>query len=867
MDYNENFQPDNSQQDPKPKKGKGAKVALIVIASVVAMTLISAAAIWFFVVPTLPLKSLNTADIAVRRKDDGVKRKKNKDKKDDDKKSGDDDVVEDVELTEENEPTEAPVATEEPTKAPTPTEMPDPTEGPEPTAAPLADHPDAAEWTVMIYISGTNLEREYAVASRYLNDLATNLNSDDINIVVETGGSLIWNNKLPDFANTTVGKIDIPTDKLGRFKVEHNNIIDLGAVELNSMGSADTLSDFIKWAKESYPAKRNMFIFWDHGYVEPYGCMEHDEIYFIDANGNAFNGSDNVQTNSELYENDCLTLDEIRSGFEAAQCHFDLLGFNTCLSASLEVAGAVEPYADYMVASQESIPANIGLPMQFVSYLSEHPTEGPRSIGTKMVEYYEQDIAIMDKLTSGQDGNELFTKGTMSLINLSYIPKIEAAFADIMEKLYYSTYDDVSFSQFQLAAYKCENYGSEGNISGNLIDLKSFLTESAKLLNDTDADESILKLLKNAIPASCMGSSRFESNGLSFYFPDMSYAKGVRKAYLDLLNVNGIDYDDEMVDEIVSNYITLAFDGYVDNIDYMDGYYWYAAYLGTRFMDYWTPSNDVNNLVAKNLDPSYADLVAVPSDPEDIEYNITFDDTGSIKLDITSGEASVLSVESNVVFTFLGDEGDLDFYMYLGSDKIERNSAGSYVMNFDRTALLFNGGAIPYFIIEDTPNYTTYGMPAMVDDVYSYVLFQYDKAADTYSFLYSIPSSALNDVASTDISPIVEGTVIDPITMSHIYNLDQQANPYLDKDFAYCNTYYEPYTCDGVTCPIERGEIRLRTDKDLTILVSFIIKDSYGNMWDTKAVEFYYDKDRNLVSVKEAEGYFPYGNIYEINEE
>ena len=103
--------------------------------------------------------------------------------------------------------------------------------------------PNAPEWTVMIYMCGTNLETEHGIASMVLDGMNDFKNSDDVNIIVQTGGTAKWNNKDNYFRGDAVQKINIPNDKLGRYKIEHNNIIDLGAAPLESMGSDETLSD------------------------------------------------------------------------------------------------------------------------------------------------------------------------------------------------------------------------------------------------------------------------------------------------------------------------------------------------------------------------------------------------------------------------------------------------------------------------------------------------------------------------------------------------------------------------------------------------------------------------------------------------
>ena len=53
-----------------------------------------------------------------------------------------------------------------------------------------------------------------------------------------------------------------------------------------------------------------------------------------------------------------MTLDEIATALKNGGCDFDMAGFDACLMATLETAMVLEPYADYMIASEEVEPGN-----------------------------------------------------------------------------------------------------------------------------------------------------------------------------------------------------------------------------------------------------------------------------------------------------------------------------------------------------------------------------------------------------------------------------------------------------------------------------------------------------------------------------
>ena len=56
---------------------------------------------------------------------------------------------------------------------------------------------------------------------------------------------------------------------------------------------------------------------------------------------------------------DKLTMDEFDSAFRQSQAGvFDMIGFDACFMASIEVAKVISPYANYMIASEEAEPGH-----------------------------------------------------------------------------------------------------------------------------------------------------------------------------------------------------------------------------------------------------------------------------------------------------------------------------------------------------------------------------------------------------------------------------------------------------------------------------------------------------------------------------
>lgn len=175
------------------------------------------------------------------------------------------------------------------------------------------------EVTIMLYLNGSDLEEDYRSATDDILEILQAQISTNVNVVIQTGGAGKWHINGID----TVGQ---------RFIVRDNKLYKIDA-DFGSpdMTKADTLSDFIKFAHQNYPAQRNILVLWDHGSGPVEGF-----------------GYDVLAENS-----DTMTLDEMQTALSEGGVYFDFIGFDACIMAGIETAAALCDYADYMVFSQD----------------------------------------------------------------------------------------------------------------------------------------------------------------------------------------------------------------------------------------------------------------------------------------------------------------------------------------------------------------------------------------------------------------------------------------------------------------------------------------------------------------------------------
>lgn len=179
------------------------------------------------------------------------------------------------------------------------------------------------EVTIMVYMCGTDLESRSGMATSDLQEMLAADLGDKVNLIVFTGGCTKWKNNV---VSSSVNQIYQITD--GKMKVLKK---DAGKA---SMTDPNTLVDFIKYCDTNFPANRNQLIFWDHGggSISGYGYDEKNRV----------SGS--------------MDLAEINQALKKAGVTFDFIGFDACLMATLETALMLSPYADYLIASEETEP-------------------------------------------------------------------------------------------------------------------------------------------------------------------------------------------------------------------------------------------------------------------------------------------------------------------------------------------------------------------------------------------------------------------------------------------------------------------------------------------------------------------------------
>ena len=324
--------------------------------------------------------------------------------------------------------------------------------------------------TLMVYMIGSDLESTGGMATSDLNEMAySGLENRNVSVLVETGGCKRWRNSV------------VSAKKLQRWFVSGRGIGLIEEDSLSPMTDEEELADFIRFCAKKAPADRYILILWDHG-----------------------GGSVSGFGHDETYPNDTMNIGELSKALREGGVKFDFIGFDACLMATLETALAVEPYADYMIASEESEPGTGWYYTNWLKMLDENSSVNTLNLGRR----------ICDDFTSKNMMYASATGTTLSVTDLSELNSIVAGrLADfgtgLTEQLKNRDYMNVA-----RARTGSREFASSSRL--DQIDLVDFCN-----LLDSPESRRLAEAVRSAVKYNRVNNVP-DAYGLSIFFPNSS---------------------------------------------------------------------------------------------------------------------------------------------------------------------------------------------------------------------------------------------------------------------------------------------------------------------------------------------------------
>lgn len=545
--------------------------------------------------------------------------------------------------------------------------------------------------TIMVYMCGTDLESNGGMATSDLTEMTRAQLSDQVNLLVYTGGCTGWRNQIVSSRTNQIYQV---ADGGLKCLME-----DAGNV---SMTDPQTLSGYIQWCAENYPADRYELIFWDHGggSVSGYG---YDQRY-------PKSGS--------------MTLAKIDQALKAGGVAFDFIGFDACLMATMENALMLSQYGDYMIASEETEPGIGWYYTDWLTKLSQNTSMSTLDIGRQIVDDF---VSTCARRGQGQ-------KTTLSVVDLAELEKTAPAAFTAFSR---STSDLIRNDSYQVVARA--RSGVREFAQSSRIDQVDLVHLAENM--GTEEGKKLSQVLRDAIKYNLTSRSMTDSWGISIYFPykklssvdsmvetyeaigmDAEYARciqdfasleasgqavsGGTSSPLPTLLGTGSSYGNASDAEVLAQLLGSFLSGGYQVISGLDSSN--TGFLSGRSLE------DYSGYLAKNQ-----------VDPTGLVW--TEDSDGRQKLVLSDEQWDLIqNAELNVFY----DDGE--GYIDLGLDNVyEFDSQGNLVGEYDGTWLAINNQPVAYYFMDQAGNDEAYmvtgRVPAMLNGQHVNLILVFDE--------------------------------------------------------------------------------------------------------------------------------------------
>lgn len=342
------------------------------------------------------------------------------------------------------------------------------------------DDATVREWTLIGYFNGNNnLDHTQAGTSYIIGDVQEMEHAGSSDQVT----SIVMLSSLKTGGNAKYYNIVKSSDQLPD-KVNSPMLDDMGSKD---MSDPQTLVDFMDFAVTNYPAKRYMLILNSHG-----------------------GGWEGVSPDEANGSGDMMSMYELRQAMEKGP-HFDVVVFHACLMSMVEVGYEIKDLADYMVASEISMPALSVLGAdEWLKEVIDNPAMSSYDVSKRIVQCVYNNGQFAQKTTH------------MAVTDLTKMDALGAKIANFGNKLTTEVHDNWQevFDSWNETHYVSNGYPS-------YTDLREFVKKIqqkpglSQINYIVQAGNEVLSAFNEAVPftKSYLGNNDQPYGGLTIHFP------------------------------------------------------------------------------------------------------------------------------------------------------------------------------------------------------------------------------------------------------------------------------------------------------------------------------------------------------------
>jgi len=307
------------------------------------------------------------------------------------------------------------------------------------------------------------------------------------------------------------------TKKTQKLIIQNGTITQEGATTVEDSGNENTLIKALSWAVTEFPSDHLLVDLWDHGSGSlNRSAMQHRGVCYDDT------------------YNTYLTDIKYKNAFDVLVNQYlhgkkiDIIAFDACLMADIEVAYTLQPYANYMVASQQTVP---GPGYNYTEVLSLFAQQTPDALTlahwmvTSYDHYYKpsgQSYTLSVTDLNALSAAVSATNNIAQLLNASLAADSTGAVSQVIT----ASANPSNCAHFDEPTY-LDLYTFYANLYANLAQMGLSSTSASQL---KAALRKGLAAISHCIMANAHSNSDFANvHGMSIYFADPSV--GVEPSY------------------------------------------------------------------------------------------------------------------------------------------------------------------------------------------------------------------------------------------------------------------------------------------------------------------------------------------------
>jgi hypothetical protein len=337
------------------------------------------------------------------------------------------------------------------------------------------------EWTYMVYMGADNNLSSSGEGD--IAEMATVGSTSGVAVVVQA-----------EFSQQYSGT-GVPADTR-RMLIQKGKDNIAASTSIGNVNMADpaTLTAFIKWAQQAYPAKHYALVIWDHGA----GWKEQS----LGPKRSIFRGAIQDETSDSF-----MSLPDLGKAVRDSGVHFDVVNFDACLMAMYEVAYEFKGLTDYLVFSEETEPGEGDPYDTILTSLTGNPAMSGATLASLIVDKYDEFYTANNRGAT-----------TKSAVDMSKMDALDAKVLALSAAL---KTDAAANALVQAAQSATQHYTYTSN--HDLYDLCSYVAARLQSGAAKDRCNEILTIINGMVidnkindtsPAKVAGS-----HGLAIYLP------------------------------------------------------------------------------------------------------------------------------------------------------------------------------------------------------------------------------------------------------------------------------------------------------------------------------------------------------------